>query len=453
MRVQFNPMVINVPKFNPAMQRMQYAKPALQQCDSVSFSGSTTGSKGKKSITDLKDSDLKGKKVLVRADFNVPLENGKISNDTRIRATIPTINHLTDKGAKVIIVSHFEDKAGDENILRSLDIVAERLSELLNKDVQFCYETTGPIAKSRVDNLKRGDILLLENTRYNEGEKKNDPAFVAALADLADVYVNDAFGTAHRKHASTAGVAEVMSKRGKPSVMGLLMGKEVNSLGQILDNPERPLTTIIGGKKVSDKVKIVDNLLNNTLKAGDNMIICGAMAHAFSKAKGGEIGNSYCPDDAIELAKEIAQKAQEKGVNLVLPKDTIATDDFSGNGIIKVADLMNIESGFAGVDAGPVACKEFADVILNSRTILWNGPAGVFENDKFSKGTEAIAIAMTEATKNGATTVVGGGDSVSAINKFKISEDLFTHISTGGGASMEFLEGKQLPGVAALDEK
>lgn len=452
MKIHFNPAVICAQRFNmPNMERIQRANLAQLECDTVSFTGSTEIPKRKKSVMDLKDSELAGKNVLVRVDFNVPVKDDKVSDDTRIRAALPTIEYLTSKGAKVILTSHFEDKAGDKAVPRSLNIVAERLEEISGLKVQFCPETTGEKAKRMVGNLNPGEILMLENTRFDKREKKNDDAFSAELADLADVYVNDAFGTAHRAHSSTEGVAKIMAQRGKPAVLGLLMEKEVGNLGKIINNPERPLTVIIGGKKVSDKVEIVDNLLNNTLQRGDNMIIGGAMAFAFSKADSGKIGTSFCPDDAPELAKEIMQNAKEKGINLIIPSDVVVADDFSGGGEIKIAGLKNIPDGFMGLDAGPETQKKCTDVISNSKTILWNGPVGVFENDKFDEGTRALAQAVAEATKNGATTVVGGGDSVTAINKFKLPQDAFTHVSTGGGASMKFLEGIELPGVAALD--
>lgn len=454
MKIQFNPGVMNTVHASKT-QHAQYTSLAPLRCDTVSFKGNVSRAvscAGKKTLAALADTDLLGQKVLLRVDFNVPLKNGQIYNDTRIKAAVPTIEYLTGKGAKVILASHFEDKAGEKAVTPSLKIVAERLSKLLQKPVGFCTETVGPKAKLMADNLRKGGILMLENTRFDKAEKANDLVFATKLANMADVFVNDAFGAAHRAHASNEGVARIMAAQGKPSVMGFLMEKEVGNLSKVLDNPERPLTAIIGGKKVTDKVDIVNNLLDKTLQPGDNMIVGGAMAYAFSKAQGGKIGTSFCPEGADAVAKEIIQKAKAKGVNLVLPNDVIATDKFDGTGIIiNDAPLKDIHDGFEGVDAGRTTRAIFAKVIGDSKTILWNGPVGVFENPKFADGTKAVAEAVAEATRKGAVTVVGGGDSVTAIKNFKMSNDSFTHVSTGGGASMEFLEGKVLPGINAID--
>lgn len=398
----------------------------------------------KKSIKDL--GDIKGKRALVRVDINVPLdENNNVTDDTRIQAILPTVNYLKDKGAKVILMAHLGRPKGEVKPEFSLEPVAKYLSKVLGEDVLFVKSLVGEGASEELKNLKEGGVALLENIRFYKAEeaKDDDMTFASELAKLGDFYVNDAFGAAHRKHTSTAKLAQVL----KPAVSGLLMEKELRCLGSALDNPTRPFTAIVGGAKVSSKIGVLENLIDKV----DNLIIGGGMAYTFVKANGGKIGNSICEDDQMDTAKAIEAKAKEKGVNLVLATDVLVADDFSGNGTNKVVDVKNIPDGFEGVDAGPETQKAFADVIKSSKTILMNGPVGAFENPKFEKGTKAVLEAVVEATKNGATSVIGGGDSVAAAKKFFEAKD-FTHVSTGGGASLEFIEGKILPGVDALDE-
>ncbi len=397
----------------------------------------------KKSIKDL--GDIKGKKALVRVDINVPLdENKNVTDDTRIQAIMPTLNYLKDKGAKIILMAHLGRPKGEKNPEFTLAPVAKYLSKVLGEDVMFIPDVAD--APKMVEELKEGQVALLENIRYYKAEeaKDDDMTFANELAKLGDFYVNDAFGAAHRNHASTAKLAKVL----KPAVSGLLMEKELRCLSQALDNPTRPFTAVVGGAKVSSKIGVLENLIDKV----DNLIIGGGMAYTFVKANGGKIGNSICEDDQLDVAKAIEKKAAEKGVKLVMATDVLVTDDFSGNGTNKFVKINEIPDGFEGVDAGEESRKAFADVLKSSKTILMNGPVGAFENPKFAEGTKAVLAAIVEATKNGATSVIGGGDSVSAAKKFAKAED-FTHVSTGGGASLEFIEGKVLPGVAALDDK
>ncbi len=402
----------------------------------------------KKSIKDL--GDVKGKRALVRVDINVPLDADKnVTDDTRIQAILPTVRFLQEKGAKIILMAHLgrpqKLKEGQTLEDLSLEPVAKYMSKVLGQDVLFVKSPVGEGADKELENLQDGQVALLQNIRYYKAEeaKDDDMTFAEELAKLGDFYVNDAFGAAHRNHTSTAKLAKIL----KPAVSGLLMEKEIRCLSQALDNPTRPFTAVVGGAKVSSKIGVLENLLDKV----DNMIIGGGMAYTFVKANGGNIGNSICEDDQLEVAKAIEKKAQEKGVKLVMATDVLVTDDFSGNGTNKVVDINNIPEGFEGVDAGPDSQKAFAEVIKSSKTILMNGPVGAFENPKFAEGTKSILKDIVEATKNGATSVIGGGDSVSAAKKFFKAED-FTHVSTGGGASLEFIEGKVLPGVAALDE-
>lgn len=397
----------------------------------------------KKSIKDL--GDIKGKRALVRVDINVPLdENKNVTDDTRIQAILPTLNFLKEKGAKIILMAHLGRPKGEKNPEFSLAPVAKYMSKLLGEDVMFIPDVED--APEMLKDLKDGQIALLENIRYYKAEeaKDDDMTFANELAKLGDFYVNDAFGAAHRNHTSTAKLARVL----KPAVSGLLMEKEIRCLSEALDNPTRPFTAVVGGAKVSSKIGVLENLIDKV----DNLIIGGGMAYTFVKANGGKIGNSICEDDQLDVAKAIEKKAADKGVKLVMATDVLATDDFSGNGTNKFVKINEIPDGFEGVDAGPESRKMFAEVIKNSKTILMNGPVGAFENPKFAEGTKAVLEAIVEATKNGATSVIGGGDSVSAAKKFAKAED-FTHVSTGGGASLEFIEGKVLPGVAALDDK
>ena len=398
----------------------------------------------KKSIKDL--GDIKGKRALVRVDVNVPLdENNNVTDDTRIQAILPTIKYLQEKGAKIILMAHLGRPKGEVKPEFSLEPVAKYLSKVLGEDVLFVKSLVGQGADKELEGLKDGAVALLENIRFYKAEeaKDDDMTFANELAKLGDFYVNDAFGAAHRNHTSTAKLARVL----KPAVSGLLMEKELRCLGSALDNPAHPFTAIVGGAKVSTKIGVLENLLDKV----DNMIIGGGMAYTFVKANGGKIGNSICEDDQLDVAKAIEEKAASKGVKLVLATDVLVTDDFSGNGTNKFVNINEIPDGFEGVDAGVESRASFADVIKSSKTILMNGPVGAFENPKFAEGTKAVLNAVVEATKNGATSVIGGGDSVSAAKKFCNAAD-FTHVSTGGGASLEFIEGKVLPGVAALDD-
>ncbi len=397
----------------------------------------------KKSIKDL--TDIKGKKALVRVDINVPLDADKnVTDDTRIQAILPTLNLLKEKGAKIILMAHLGRPKGEKNPEFTLAPVAKYMSKVLGEEVMFIPDVAD--AEKMIANLKDGQVALLENIRYYKAEeaKDDDMTFANELAKLGDFYVNDAFGAAHRNHTSTAKLAKVL----KPAVSGLLMEKELRCLSQALDNPTRPFTAVVGGAKVSSKIGVLENLIDKV----DNLIIGGGMAYTFVKANGGKIGNSICEDDQLEVAKAIEAKAAAKGVKLVMATDVLVTDDFSGNGTNKFVKINEIPDGFEGVDAGPDSRKAFADVLKSSKTILMNGPVGAFENPKFAEGTKAVLQAVVDATKNGAISVIGGGDSVSAAKKF-FKAEYFTHVSTGGGASLEFIEGKILPGVAALDDK
>ncbi len=396
----------------------------------------------KKSIKDL--TDLKGKRVLVREDLNVPLdENKNITDDTRIKAALPTINYLKEKGAKVIVAAHFGRPKGEFKEDMRLTPVAARLSELLNTPVMKFDDCIGEEVKTKLAELKDGEVALLENIRFYKEEEKNDPEFAKKLAELADIYVNDAFGAAHRAHASTAGVAEFV----KPAVSGLLMEKELSALGGLLQNPERPFVAIVGGSKVSTKIGVLDNLIDKV----DTLIVGGGMTYTFMKAQGYSVGKSICEEDKLDIAKDLMKKAEEKGVKLLISDDVVVADDFSENANTQIVSTKEIPDGWEGVDMGPISREKAKEVILSAKTILWNGPVGVFEMNKFADGTKAIAEAVEEATAKGAKSVLGGGDTVAAIEKFQIAPEKFSHISTGGGASLEFIEGKVLPGVAALD--
>ena len=397
----------------------------------------------KKSIKDL--GDIQGKRALVRVDVNVPLdENKNVTDDTRIQAIVPTVNELKAKGAKVILMAHLGRPKGEKNPEFTLAPVAKYMSKVFGEEIVFIPSVEE--APAYVEKLADGQIALLENIRYYKAveAKDDDMTFAEELAKLGDFYVNDAFGAAHRNHTSTAKLAKLV----KPAVSGLLMEKELRCLSQALDNPVRPFTAVVGGAKVSSKIGVLENLIDKV----DNLIIGGGMAYTFVKANGGKIGNSICEDDQIEVAKAIEAKAAAKGVKLVMATDVLVTDDFSGNGTNKFCAINEIPDGFEGVDAGMDSRKAFAEVLKSSKTILMNGPVGAFENPAFAEGTKAVLEAIVEATKNGAVSVIGGGDSVSAAKKFCKAED-FTHVSTGGGASLEFIEGKVLPGVAALDDK
>ncbi|MDT2239533.1 phosphoglycerate kinase [Paenibacillus larvae] len=388
----------------------------------------------------VRDVEVAGKRVFVRVDFNVPLENGQITDDTRIRETLPTVKYLIEQGARVILASHLGRPKGQVVEEMRLTPVAKRLSELLGKPVVKADVAIGAEAKEKAEQLKNGEVLLLENVRFYPGEEKNDPELAKAFAELAELYVNDAFGAAHRAHASTEGIAHHL-----PAVSGLLMEKELDVLGKALTNPERPFTAIIGGAKVKDKIDVINNLLN----LADNIIIGGGLAYTFLKAQGNEVGKSLVDNEKIDLALGFINKAKEKGVNFLLPKDIIVADDFSNTANTKVVAVNQIPADWEGLDIGPETCKLYAETIKNSKLVVWNGPMGVFEMDLFAEGTKAVAQACAETE---AYTIIGGGDSATAVEKFKMA-DKMDHISTGGGASLEFMEGKALPGVVALQDK
>lgn len=391
----------------------------------------------------VRDIDVKGRKVLVRCDFNVPLdENGKITDNTRITAALPTIKYLMENGAKVVLCSHLGRPKGQVNEKYSLKPVAEELNELLDTDVKFANDVTRESAKAVTSKLSDGDVALLENVRFDPREEKNDDTLAMEFADLSDgIYVNDAFGTAHRAHSSTEGVAHHVDE----AVAGFLMEKEIKFLNGTLEHPEKPFVAILGGAKVSDKIGVIENLLDKV----DEILIGGGMAYTFIKANGGKIGDSLCEEDKIEEAKVIMKKAKEAGVKVVLPTDTRVSTEFSNDTPDKVVESDKIEEGYQGLDIGPRTFNTFANELNGAKTVLWNGPLGVCEFDKYSIGTERVAEAIAQTD---AISIVGGGDSVAAIKKLGL-EDKFTHISTGGGASLELLEGKQLPGLVCLTDK
>ncbi|MFB2970091.1 phosphoglycerate kinase [Aerosakkonema sp. BLCC-F183] len=397
----------------------------------------------KKTVANLSSSDLAGKRVLVRADFNVPVdEAGNITDDTRIRAALPTIQDLTGKGAKVILSSHFGRPKGVDEKQR-LTPVAKRLSELLGKEVKKPSDCIGDEVAATVAEMENGDVILLENVRFHKEEEKNDPEFAKQLAANADLYVNDAFGTAHRAHASTEGVTKYL----KPSVAGYLIEKELQYLQSAIENPQRPLAAIIGGSKVSSKIGVIETLLEKC----DKLIIGGGMIFTFYKARGLSVGKSLVEEDKLELAKTLEAKAKERGVQLLLPTDVVVADKFAADAESQTVSIENIPDGWMGLDIGPDSVKVFQDALADCKTVIWNGPMGVFEFDKFAVGTEAIAHSLADLTKKGAVTIIGGGDSVAAVEKVGVADQM-SHISTGGGASLELLEGKVLPGIAALDE-
>lgn len=388
----------------------------------------------------IKDIDVKGKRVFCRVDFNVPMQNGVITDDTRVRAALPTIKYLVEQGAKVILASHMGRPKGQVNEDMRLTPVAKKLSELLGKEVAKADEAYGEAVEAEIAKMNDGDILLLENVRFYPGEEKNDPELAKAFANLADIFVNDAFGAAHRAHASTEGIAKFI-----PAVSGFLMQKELDVLGKAMSNPERPFTAIIGGAKVKDKIGVIENLLDKV----DNLIIGGGLAYTFIKAQGHEIGTSLLEEDKIELAKSFMEKAKEKGVKFYMPIDAVIAPEFGENVECKPVDIDSIPADWMSLDIGPKTAALYADVIKNSKLVIWNGPMGVFEFDKFANGTKAVAEALANSD---AYSVVGGGDSAAAAEKFKLA-DKMSHISTGGGASLEFIEGKELPGVVALNDK
>ena len=389
----------------------------------------------------VEDVNVKGKRVLVRVDFNVPLQDGKVADDKRITAALPTVKYLLEHGAKVILCSHLGRPKGERKMEFSLAPVAERLKELLpGVRISFAPDCIGKETEKMAGELREGEILLLENLRFHKEEEKNDPDFAKKLASLADIYVSDAFGTVHRAHASTAGVAQYL-----PAVAGFLIGKELSVMGGALENPVRPFVAILGGAKVADKIGVITNLLNKC----DTLIIGGGMAYTFFKALGYNIGNSLLDADSIELAKKLMLDADAKGVKMLLPVDTVVAREFKADAEYMTVDSDRIPDGYMGMDIGEKTAKLFGEEIRKAGTVVWNGPMGVFEFDAFAKGTAAVAEACAECR---GTTIIGGGDSASAVKKLGYA-DKMTHISTGGGASLEFLEGKVLPGVAALDDK
>ncbi|MBC1223973.1 phosphoglycerate kinase [Nostoc sp. UCD121] len=397
----------------------------------------------KKSLASLSSADISGKRALVRVDFNVPVDDqGKITDDTRIRAALPTIQDLTQKGAKVILASHFGRPKGVDDKLR-LTPVAKRLSELLGQEVIKTDDSIGDEVAAKVAALQNGQVLLLENVRFYKEEEKNDPEFAKKLAANADFYVNDAFGTAHRAHASTEGVTKFLS----PSVAGYLVEKELQYLQNAIENPQRPLAAIIGGSKVSSKIGVIETLLEKC----DKLIIGGGMIFTFYKARGLNVGKSLVEEDKLELAKSLEAKAKERGVALLLPTDVVLADNFAPDANSQTVSIENIPDGWMGLDIGPDSVKFFQEALADTKTVIWNGPMGVFEFDKFAAGTEAIAHTLAEIGKTGTTTIIGGGDSVAAVEKVGLADQM-SHISTGGGASLELLEGKVLPGIAALDD-
>jgi phosphoglycerate kinase len=397
----------------------------------------------KKTVANLSSSDLSGKRVLVRADFNVPLDDaGNITDDTRIRAAMPTIQDLAGKGAKVILSSHFGRPKGVDDKYR-LTPVAKRLSELVGKEVVKCDDCIGEEVAAKVGAMQNGDVLLLENVRFHPEEEKNDPEFAKQLAANADLYVNDAFGTAHRAHASTEGVTHYL----KPSVAGYLIEKELQYLQNAIENPQRPLAAIIGGSKVSSKIGVIETLLDKC----DKLLLGGGMIFTFYKARGLNVGKSLVEEDKLELAKSLEAKAKERGVALLLPTDVVVADNFAADANAQTVSIENIPDGWMGLDIGPDSVKTFQEALADCKSVIWNGPMGVFEFDKFAVGTEAIAHTLADLSKQGTTTIIGGGDSVAAVEKVGLADQM-SHISTGGGASLELLEGKELPGIAALDD-
>lgn len=404
-----------------------------------------------KDMSKFSQHNFNNEKALIRVDFNVPIKDGKITDDTRIKAAIPTIQKVLKDGGSVILMSHWgrpiKDMAKKPELTEadfSLSRIVDHLSKVLNVPVGFSSDCIGAEATEKAAALKPGQVLLLENLRFHKEEEKGDEGFAKQLADLGDIYVNDAFGTAHRAHASTAVIAKYFDTDKK--MFGLLMESEVLAGEKVLHQSERPFTAIVGGAKVSDKIVIIENLLD---KATD-IIIGGGMAYTFFKAQGGKIGNSLCEDDRLEMAVELLKTAKEKGVHIHLPVDSIIADKFAPDANTDIADNKSIPDGWMGLDIGPKSVELFKSVVSSSKTILWNGPMGVFEMEKFQAGTKAIAEAVVEATKNGAYSLVGGGDSVAAVNKFGFA-DKVSYVSTGGGAMLEFFEGKELPGIAAIN--
>ena len=392
---------------------------------------------GKKTVEDI---CVCGKKCIVRCDFNVPMSDGVITDDKRIREALKTVKYLKENGAKIILCSHMGRPKGEFNMKYSLAPVAERISELMGCPVAMATDVIGEDAKAKAAALGEGEILLLENLRFHKEEEKNAPEFAKALADFAEIYVNDAFGTAHRAHASTAGIADYL-----PAVCGYLIQKEIDVMGKALNDPARPFVAILGGAKVSDKIGVIENLIDKV----DSLVIGGGMAYTFFKAKGWSVGDSICEDDKVCLAKELMAKAEAKGVKMLLPVDTVVGKEFKEDTEHMTVPSCEIPDSWQGLDIGPKSVELFSDAIKNAQTVVWNGPMGVFEFEAFAVGTKAVAKAVAES---GAISIIGGGDSAAAVEQLGYA-DKMTHISTGGGASLEFLEGLELPGIAALNDK
>jgi phosphoglycerate kinase len=392
----------------------------------------------------LRDIDLSGKKVLMRVDFNVPYKNGVITDDNRIVEALPSINYVLEKGATLILCSHFGRPKDGPDPAYSLKPISDHLATLVSVPVHFSEEAIGDKAKAIIAQAKPGEIVVLENVRFYKGETKNDPVLSKQFAELADVFVNDAFGSSHRAHSSVAGVTEFL----KPAAAGFLLEKEIKYLEDTVNSPARPFVAVLGGAKVSDKIGVIENLIGKV----DSIIIGGGMTYTFYKAKGLPIGKSLLEEDKVELAKELMDKAAAKGVNLLLPIDSVVSQEFSNDAPFKTVGEDGIEDGYMALDIGPKSAALFSETVRQAKTVLWNGPMGVFEMDNFAKGTFAVAQAMADATETGAITIIGGGDSAAAIKKAGLSDNV-THVSTGGGASLEYLEGKILPGISSLTDK